>query len=197
MHIFLYFDHGISDSDVDKILLPFILGWRKVYSNWMRIKQRCYLYPEIKSLFISPCNTKSVIFKQISRIGTSSISCQIAIRITQWVWVTHICVNKLTTIGSDNCLSPGRRQAIIWITAGIKPFGINISQILVEIYTFSFRKMHLKMSSGKWRPLCLDLNVLMLHFRILDGCIVGSVNYINLFTDGIPQGAFYSSLQQS
>ena len=28
--------------------------------------------------------------------------------------VTHICVGHLTIIGSDNGLSPGRRQAIIW-----------------------------------------------------------------------------------
>ena len=28
--------------------------------------------------------------------------------------MTHICVSKLTTIGSDNGLSLGRRQAIIW-----------------------------------------------------------------------------------
>ena len=28
--------------------------------------------------------------------------------------MTHICVSKLTIIGSDNGLSPGRRQAIIW-----------------------------------------------------------------------------------
>ena len=28
--------------------------------------------------------------------------------------MTHICIGKLTTIGSDNGLSPGRRQAIIW-----------------------------------------------------------------------------------
>ena len=33
--------------------------------------------------------------------------------LTHWGWVTHICVNELTTIGSDNGLSPGRRQAII------------------------------------------------------------------------------------
>ena len=32
--------------------------------------------------------------------------------------VTHICVGKLTTIGSENGLSPGRRQAIIWTNAG-------------------------------------------------------------------------------
>ena len=29
-----------------------------------------------------------------------------------------------------------------------------------EIHTFSFKKMHLKLSSGKWRPSCLGLNVL-------------------------------------
>ena len=39
--------------------------------------------------------------------------------ITHWGRVTHICVSKLTTIGSDNGLSPGRRQAIIWTKAGM------------------------------------------------------------------------------
>ena len=32
--------------------------------------------------------------------------------LTHWGWVTHICISKLTIIGSDNGLSPGRRQAI-------------------------------------------------------------------------------------
>ena len=30
----------------------------------------------------------------------------------------------------------------------------------IEIHTFSLKKIHLKMSSGKWRPFCLGLNVL-------------------------------------
>ena len=34
-------------------------------------------------------------------------------------------------------------------------------QILIEIHIFSFKKMYLKMSSAKWRPLCLGLNVLI------------------------------------
>ena len=34
--------------------------------------------------------------------------------LTHWGRVTHICVGNLTIIGSDNGLSPGRRQAIIW-----------------------------------------------------------------------------------
>ena len=44
----------------------------------------------------------------------------------------------------------------------IRTIGKNFSEISTEIYTFSFKKMHLKMSSGKWRPFCLSLNVLML-----------------------------------
>ena len=72
--------------------------------------------------------------------------------------VTHICVSKLTITCSDNGLLPGRRQAIIWTNAGILfigPLGKNFSEILIKIYTFSFKKMHLKMSSGKWRSSCL------------------------------------------
>ena len=77
--------------------------------------------------------------------------------------MTHICVSKLTTIGSDNGLSPGRRQAIIWTNAGIlliEPLGINFSEIVIEINTFSFNKMHLKMSSAKCRLFRLGLNEL-------------------------------------
>ena len=78
--------------------------------------------------------------------------------------MTHICVGTNTNIGSDNGLSPGRRQAIIWTNSGILligPLGTNFSGILSEIHIFSFKKIHLKMSSGKWRPFCLGLNVLI------------------------------------
>ena len=78
-------------------------------------------------------------------------------------WMTHIRISKRTIIGSDNGLAPARRQAIIWTNAGIlliTPLGTNFSEILIEIYIFSFKKMHWKMSSGKWRPFCLGLNVL-------------------------------------
>ena len=82
--------------------------------------------------------------------------------LTHWGRVTYICVN-LTIIVTDNGLSPGRRQAIIWTSAWILligPLGTNFSEILIEIVTFSFKKMRLKVSSAKWRPWCLGLNVL-------------------------------------
>ena len=77
--------------------------------------------------------------------------------------VTHICVSKLTIIGSVNGLSPGRRQAIIWTNAGIVligPLRINFNETSIEIHTFSFKKIHLKLSSGKMatilsRPQCV------------------------------------------
>ena len=83
--------------------------------------------------------------------------------LTHWGRVTHICVSKLAIIGSDNGLSPERRQAIIWTNAGlllIGPLGTNFSEFLVEILIFSFKKMLLKVSSAKRRPFCLGLNVL-------------------------------------
>ena len=71
----------------------------------------------------------------------------------------HICVLNLTIIGSDNGLSPGRRQAITWTNVGII-LGTNFSEKLIEIHTLSLKKIHLKMLSGKWWPFCLGLNVL-------------------------------------
>ena len=73
-------------------------------------------------------------------------------------------VSELTTTGSDNGLSSGRRQTIIWTNAGtllIGPLGTNFSEILIEIQTFSFKKTHFKMLSVKWRPFCLGLNLLI------------------------------------
>ena len=83
--------------------------------------------------------------------------------LTHWGRVTHICVSKITIIGSDNGLLPDRRQAIIWTIAGILLIGlsgINFSEILIEIPTFSFKKVNLKVSSAKPRPFCLGLNEL-------------------------------------
>ena len=53
--------------------------------------------------------------------------------LTHWSWVTHICISKLTIIGSDNGLSPGWSQAIIWTNDGILligPLETNFSQIV-------------------------------------------------------------------
>ena len=86
------------------------------------------------------------------------------VHLTHWGPVTHICMSKLTTIGLDNGLSAGRRQAIIWTNAGIlliRPVGTNFSEILIKIQTFSLKNIRLKMSSMKCYPFRLSLNVIM------------------------------------
>ena len=82
---------------------------------------------------------------------------------TRLGWVTHICISNLTIISSDNGLLPGWCQAIIWINAGlllIRPLGTNFSEILIIIYTFSFKKIRFKMLSAKYFPFPLGLIVL-------------------------------------
>ena len=76
----------------------------------------------------------------------------------------HICVSNLTTIGSDNGLSPGRRQANIWTNdeiLSIGPLGTNFSEILIGIQTFSFKKMDsnvvFEMASILSWPQCVNM----------------------------------------
>ena len=90
--------------------------------------------------------------------------------LTHWGRVTHICVSNLT---------PDRRQVIIWTNARILligPLGTNCSEILIEILNVSFKKMRVKVSSAKWRPFCLGLNVLKrLRITVVDFSVTVTV----------------------
>ena len=64
--------------------------------------------------------------------------------------LTH-CASNLTIIDSNNGLSPGRHQAIIWTNAEILLIGrlrINFSEIFIEIDTFLVKKIHLQRAKG-------------------------------------------------
>ena len=106
------------------------------------------------------------------------------IHLTHWGRVRHICISKLAIIGSDNGLSPGRCLAIIWTKAGIlliESWGTNFSEIIIEIHTFSFKKMHLKMLFGKWRPFCLSLNMLKVYISSVSDAIHYRINAFYLW----------------
>ena len=118
--------------------------------------------------------------------------------LTHWGRVTHICVSKIIIIGSDNGLSPDRRQAIIWTNAGILligPWGTNFSEISIGIQTFLFKKMHVKMSSAKWRPFCLGLSVLIIRvILVYDNSIllVGVVQQSYMFQTNVSRFPSFS-----
>ena len=114
--------------------------------------------------FVCSCLTRSVNLcrKQVSPISfiVSGSPCP---SLTHWGRVTYICIGKLIIIGSDNGLSPDRRQAIIWTNAeslSIGPLRTYFSENLIKMQHFSLKKMHVNMSSAKWRLCCLGLNVL-------------------------------------
>ena len=87
-----------------------------------------------------------------TRFNSGHIDTKYAIiGLTHWGRVRHICVGYLTIIGSENGLSPGRRQTIIWTNAGnllFGPLGTNLSEIFIEIITFSFKKMRRLLNDG-------------------------------------------------
>ena len=91
--------------------------------------------------------------------------------------MTHICLSKSITIGSDNGLSPGQRQVIIWTNDGILLFprvlGTNFGEMLSELQTFSFKKMQLKMSCAKKRQFYVGLNLLTT--EICNACYLRSL----------------------
>ena len=84
--------------------------------------------------------------------------------LTHWGRVMHICVWKLTTINSDNGLSPARRQAIIWTNAGILLLilGANFSEIFSEIHRIlihenAFENVVYEMAAILSRPPCVKV----------------------------------------
>ena len=84
--------------------------------------------------------------------------------LTHWGRVTHTCVSKLT-IGSDNGLPPGRRQAIIWTNAGILLVGITRNKLRWNFNRSPCIFIHKNPFENvvwKWWPFCLGLNVLTL-----------------------------------
>ena len=85
--------------------------------------------------------------------------------LTHWSRVMHISVSKLTTIGSDNGLSPGRCQANIWTNAGILligPLGTNLFtrflSILEDVLNFSSGYHFIKWYAVK-KELLVDLAI--------------------------------------
>ena len=105
--------------------------------------------------------------KPLSEMIWTKMTYFICITRPQWInslrpSAAYIYVSKLTIIGSDNGLTRTRRQAIFQTNTGVLliwPLGTNCSETIILINTFSFKKMHLKMLSGKCRPFCLSLNV--------------------------------------
>ena len=149
-------------SALVQIMACHFLNECRLTLNWTIRNKRQKVFNQNTKCFIHENTYGNIVCEMVGHRLNNFISnltragiAQPCLSLTHWGRVTHICVSKLTIIGSDDGLSPGRRQATIWTNSGIS----NFSEVLLEIYTFSQKKMYLKMSSRKWRPFCLGLNV--------------------------------------
>ena len=111
-----------------------------------------HTHTKMRSQLIRPAYWEHIFFI-VFFLFSFVLFCFVVLSRTNWTQhtyinsATHLCVSKLTIIGSDNGLSPSRWQDIIQTSAGILligPLGTNFSEISIEIITFSFRKMRLK-----------------------------------------------------
>ena len=153
----------ISGSTLDHIMASCLIAPSHYLKQcWLTINKVLWLlfqhigYLNIQGLEPSVLCLKFIHLKSLANLPAAD-------ELTHWGRVTHICVRDLSSIGSDNGLSPGRRQAIIRTNAGIlliRTLGTNFSEFVVAILIFSFKKMRLKVSSAKRRPFCLCLNEL-------------------------------------
>ena len=102
---------------------------------------------------------------------------------------------------------PAQRPSINWVynmpslslltcPFFIGPLRTNISEIVIAIYTFLFRKTHLKTSFGKWQPFCIGLNVLIFSvFQHLWRWKRPATAYSSLQRDDSLQSWFYACAQ--
>ena len=130
--IFIIIDYKIRYSCYFKSIFPtwvfsFVLARRNFWKKYSQVAGDLWRHDaHVTSLLWASCSPLS--------------SCLVS-HLTHWGRATHICVANLTIIASDDGLSPGRHQAIIWTYAGILlngPLGKNINEISIAIYTFSF-----------------------------------------------------------
>ena len=102
--------------------------------SMLESRAHMYIHKQVLEFYLYMYTYTMYIHVNIFVYACMWIHVQILLLLTHWGRVTQICVSKLTTIGSDNGLSPGRRHAITWNNAGIlsiRTLGTKFSEILI------------------------------------------------------------------
>ena len=100
------------------------------------------------------------------KINVTKICCWEMSWLTHWGWVRHICVSKLTIIGSGNGMLPGWHQVIIWTNAGILFIGDKIQwhfnwNQCISIHENAFENVACQMAPISSQPLWVNCDRLM------------------------------------
>ena len=105
----------ISQKTVDK------KNYRYIVYIWCLLTciYKCDRHVQINHIVIMFNDNTTIQKLSFIWIGAFGLPTQYVLMTIHWGRVTHKCVSKLTLIGSDNGLAPGRHQPIIWTNASI------------------------------------------------------------------------------
>ena len=112
---------------------------------------------KIQTFSLKKYRPKNVVWKMPAIYSVLSSSPPSAAYMCQWIGSALVQIMAWCLFGTKPlskpmlgyCQSDHREQTSVKVESKYK------------LSDFSFMKMHLKMSSGKWRPFCLGLNVLI------------------------------------
>ena len=154
--LFIYLHH-IKVTDV-RVVSKLFIYLHHIKVTDVRVVSRLFIY--LHHVKVTDVRVESKLFIYLHHIKVTDV------RVVSKFFIYLHHIKSLRPSDSYMC----RRQAIIWtndMMLSMGTLGTEFSEILIEIHTFSFQKMHLKMSPAKWRPSCLGLNVLITLPRVL------------------------------
>ena len=131
----------------------------------------CQWFSLVTSLLVKIVGKSPHSWLKIVIHGSSCIILYIS-TFTHLPLVPHICVGELDQhlinislkfVLIDNNLA---LVQIIWTNARLLSIRTNFSEMLIKVQCFSFTKMHLKISSAKWQPICPWWYVLKASYRV-------------------------------
>ena len=109
----------------------------------------------------------------------------------KWLKYPLICLSRLDCCNRRNSVEAkwilSMTELNSWSQDPLSLYRIKF--VLINIHTFSFKRMHLKMSSAKWRPFCLGPNVSRQNASI-HNCLM-SERMVFYRNDGFPHGTPY------
>ena len=127
------------------VLLRWLVCWRSPQRQW-RTGSGKYILNACPGMHVFD----EYLYQQLFINPLYRYQCSMRYQLIEAEWRIY---DHLTIIGSDNGLSPGRRQSIIWNNVGIlliETLKMKFSGILIKIQIFSFEKIHLNIPFGEY-----------------------------------------------
>ena len=156
-----------------------------VYTTSAIQSQTSPFWTSLLSKIIGKYNHYSNSIKHIG-FGHETMVCTVCFTIL-YLGNVHGCCYDFDSSGlSDSYMCPKNRPSLVQMMAWpmimnddislIVPLGATLSEILIQINTFPFKKMHLKMSSAKCQPLMFFKQTAMIWATGLNflNCLVGN-----------------------